>query len=353
MRKDRDYIALCQIERGMQNEISTFSLANTRLIEYIQSMSSSTTQINGTLKAMKCLARIDQKQKNQRSADCVLAWMNALIQAKQKPILAMLFRSVDFTMPIQEEFKQVENRQTMRIAKERSRMAWFVILGLALLFGAWMAVSVFILHANFFWMLILCLILYALFLTYYFLWWDRKHYIYRLKQLTEHMSPDSKRFVRSLDVQNLYWRPDGHTIQQMIKVSIYPERLERYKKQAHDDMPQTDLTNEVILKADQNQEKSKPKTKGVEKTQQLKPIVKEKIDFEAVPSVPQKAKSERKAAPNRKKAGHAARPIIRLSDQDSIHVSDLDCEDTHQVRHANRNANKEYSGQGESQEGHY
>ena len=63
MRKDRDYIALCQIERGMQNEISTFSLANTRSIEDIQSMSSSSTQINGTLKAMKCLARIDQKRK--------------------------------------------------------------------------------------------------------------------------------------------------------------------------------------------------------------------------------------------------------------------------------------------------
>lgn len=353
MRKDRDYIVLCQIERGMQNEISTFSLANTRLIEYIQSMSSSSTQINGTLKAMKCLARIDQKQKNQRSADCVLAWMNALIQAKQKPILAMLFRSVDFTMPIQEEFKPIENRQTLRIAKERSRIAWFVILGLAFLFGAWMAVSVFILHANFFWMLVLCLILYALFLAYYFLWWDRKHYIYRLKQLTDDMSPDSKRFVRSLDVQNLYWRPDGRSIQQMFKVSLYPERLERYKKQAHDDMPQTDLTNEVILKAKQNQEKSKPKTKRVEKTQELNPIVKENIDFEAIPSGLQKVKSERKAAPNRKTTGHAAREIIRLSEQDSIHFSDLDRDDIQQVRHATRDTNQEYSRQGESQEDHY
>ena len=329
MRKDRDYIALCQIERGMQNEISTFSLANTRLIEYIQSMSSSSTQINGTLKAMKCLARIDQKRKNQRSADCVFAWMNALIQAKQKPLLAMLFRSVDFTMPIQEEFKPIENRLTMRIAKERSRIAWFVILGLALLLGAWMAISVFILHANFFGMLILCLILYALFLAYYFWWWDRKHYIYRLKQLTDDMSLDSKYFVRSLDVQNLYWRPDGHSIRQMFKVSIDLERLERYKKQANVDMPQTAFTNEVILKAEQNQEKSKPKTKSVENTQKFNPIVKENIDFEAVPSVPQKVKSERKAAPNRKKTGYAARPIIRLSDQDSIHFSDLDRDDTY------------------------
>ena len=67
----------------------------------------------------------------------------------------------------------------MCIAKERSRIAWFVILGLALLLGAWMAISVFDLACKFLWDVnplfdSLC----AFFLAYYFWWWDRKHYIF-------------------------------------------------------------------------------------------------------------------------------------------------------------------------------
>lgn len=329
MEKDRDYIALSQIERGMQNEISTFSSSNTRLLEYIQSMSSSKTKINGTLKAMSCLAHIDQKQKNQRSADCVYAWMNALIQAKQQPVLAMLFHSVDFTENIQEEFKPIQNRQTTRLDRERSRLAWFVILGLALLLGAWMVVSVFVLHVDFFWMLILCLFLYALILAYYFWWWDRKHYIYRLKQLTDAMSIDSKRFVRSLDVQNLYWRPDWNSIRQMMKVKMYPEHLERIKDQTDETMLLQDRFEQFEMKTEQKVESSLDDAKPT--TLEIKPISQEKSDLESSAIVHQKTNTKRKAAPNRKKTGHAARPVIRLTGKDAIDLFDLDNKVTRQV----------------------
>lgn len=352
MEKDRDYTALCQIERRMQNELSTFSASNTRLLEYIESMSSANTQLNGTLKALQCLACNDQKQKNPRSADCVYAWMNALLQAKKQPTLAMLFRSVDFTLPIQEEFEPIENRQTTRIAKERSRIAWFVILSLALLFGAWMALSVFILHADFYWMLMICLILYVIILAYYFWWWDRKHYIYRLKQLTDMMSFDSKRFVRSLDVQNLYWRPDLISIQQMIKVTMYPEQLENLKDHADSNRMHIDFVQDVQdqgnaiqkQRAQQRvQKQQKTSTKEMvqdrivetvqeteqklvqETTREFKPLTKEADPIDSMPFVqPVKKKTERKAAPNRKRTGHAARPVIRMSDSKTIHFSDLD-----------------------------
>lgn len=349
MEKDRDYTALCQIERRMQNELFTFSASNTRLLEYIQSMSSANTQLNGTLKALQCLARNDQKQKNPRSADCVYAWMNALMQAKKKPTLAMLFRSVDFTLPIREEFEPVENRQTTRIAKERSRIAWFVILSLALLFGAWMALSVFILHADFYWMLMICLILYALILVYYFWWWDRKHYIYRLKQLTDAMSFESKRFVRSLDVQNLYWRPDLISIQQMIKVTMYPEQLENLKDHAGSNRVQADFVQNDLDQMSKKQQRvqKEPETntketiqnrveEAVQETEQklvrdstreFKGLTKESDPIDSMPLVQtMKKKTERKAAPNRKRTGHAARPIIRMTSADSISFADLERE---------------------------
>lgn len=347
MEKDRDYTALCQIERRMQNELSTFSASNTRLLEYIHSMSSANTQLNGTLKALQCLARNDQKQKNPRSADCVYAWMNALLQAKKQPTLAMLFRSVDFTLPIQEEFEPIENRQTTRIAKERSRIAWFVILSLALLFGAWMALSVFILHADFYWMLMICLILYAIILAYYFWWWDRKRYIYRLKQLTDMMSFDSKRFVRSLDVQNLYWRPDWNSIQKMIKVTMYPEQLENLKDHVDSNRMQVDFvqddSDQMSNKQQRVQKEAETNTKEAiqdrveevvqeteqklvqETTREFKPLTKEADPIDSMPFVqPAKKKTERKAAPNRKRTGHAARPVIRMSDSKTIHFSDID-----------------------------
>lgn len=320
MEKDRDYIAFSQIERGMQNEISTFSGSNTRLLEYIRSMSSSSkTQLNGTLKAMDCLARMDLQHKNLRSADCVYAWMNALIRAKQKPILAMLFRSIDFTPSIYEEFKRNENRQTIRLEKERSRITWFVVLALAIVLGAWMAISVLLLHANFYWMLALCIILYACALTYYFLWWDRKHYIYRLKQLTESMSAESKHFIRSLDVQNLYWRPDLESIHNMCIVSMYPERLGHLFT-----FDSSDIEYEFESKMDKIEESEQ--SSDLAKTMKFRPAMPENDLDKTLQVDPIKVKTERKAAPSRKRIGHAGRPVISLDHMDSVKFKDLDSE---------------------------
>lgn len=41
MEKDVEYIALVQIERSMKNEISTFSMSNSRLLEYLNTLKGS------------------------------------------------------------------------------------------------------------------------------------------------------------------------------------------------------------------------------------------------------------------------------------------------------------------------
>lgn len=323
MENDRDYVALCQIERSMQNEISAFSMSNSRLLDYIRSMSSSRMSLNGALKAMKCLAQIDLQQKNPRSADCVYAWMNALMVARKKPSLGMLFRSIKFSKTINEEFTWNENRMTTRLERERSRITWLVVISMAILMGILLATTVLILHADFFWMLSLALLSYALVLTYYFAWWDRKHYIYRLKVLTKSMSPESKQFIRSIDVKNLYWRPDFESIRTMVLLSI---RYSRFEKLSKKETRQAKRNLRTVEKEQVREEK-----KTVRKTT----VKTRTIEVETVPvmaasgqSVPEYGRVQetatRKAAPNRKRTGQAARAVFAINDLDSMPVSELD-----------------------------
>lgn len=225
MNQDRDYIALVQIQRSMQNEISSLSLGNTRLTDYIRSMKSSNLSMNGTLKAMELLAGMDEKRKDRKSAAAVRAWMNELIRFHNRPLLGMLVENMTLSPSVSPEFLGRTSISQRRILRIVSRQTWLMVLGAALVLGGLLALFVLVFHFDFYWMLILGLILYFLFAAYTFLWLARRSEIRLFKELTLKMSPESKSFVRSIRIENLSALPDWMSIHQTIAVWNKERRL--------------------------------------------------------------------------------------------------------------------------------
>lgn len=218
MNQDQDYIALIQIQRSMQNEISSLSLGSTRLTDYIHSMKRSSLAINGTLKAMDLLAGMDEKRKDRRSAAYVKAWMNELIRMKSHPMLGMLVQNVDLALPVQPEFINRTSPAKTRIQRIISRQTWLMIIAAALILGGLLAFLVLVLHWDFYWTLALCLCLYALIAAYTFFWLARRKEVRLFKELTRQMSAPSQSFVRSIQIENLGLLPDLASIRAMIQV---------------------------------------------------------------------------------------------------------------------------------------
>lgn len=137
------------------------------------------------------------------------------------------------------------------------------------------------------------------------------------------MSPESKQFIRSIDVKNLYWRPDFESIRTMVLLSI---RYSRFEKLSKKETRQAKRNLRTVEKEQVREEK-----KTVRKTT----VKTRTIEVETVPvmaasgqSVPEYGRVQetatRKAAPNRKRTGQAARAVFAINDLDSMPVSELD-----------------------------
>ncbi len=214
MEKDVEYIALVQIERSMKNEISTFSMSNSRLLEYLNTLKGSPLSPNAVLKAMTMLEKMDRSQRNPKSARAIRHWQNAILEAWGRPFKGMLYESIAFNQPIYPQFEPDE-KLLARFRRYPNKLAWMAVIGGAVFLGLLASLLVLVFHWNFWLCFWSGLLIYGLYVAYYFLWFERRLEIRRLKMMTRKMSEPSRQFVRSLPVRNLPLFPDLYDLKEM------------------------------------------------------------------------------------------------------------------------------------------
>lgn len=303
---DPHYLALGQIERSMQNEISTLSLSSTRLVEYMKIMKASNLQINGALKAMHMLAQTDDKLREPQSAKALRIWMHALYKASKSPLRALMFRSIAFDQPIYPEFLAEVSRPSA-LDKRESRESWLVVIGWALVCAGFVAALVLLLHWNFYLVALLFLLVYIAGLAYYFFWLQRKLEISWLKQLTRQMSPPAEEFVRSIDVPSLSWFADPGYIE-----LIFQTLLSRKMP-----VPQSRITQTQAIQTDEGKKEKKQSLKPKKSSQQAT-IKTGQQTVQSAKSQTAKAGKRQKLSRRKKNAAREAIPVQKPAVQKSF-----------------------------------
>ena len=214
MEKDVEYIALVQIERSMKNEISAFSMSNSRFLEYLKTLKGSPLSPNAVLKAMAMLEKMDGSQRNPGSARALRYWQNAILEAWGRPLKGMLYESIEFNQPIYPQFEPDE-KLLAKFRRYPSKLAWMAVIGAAVFLGVLTSLLVLVFHWNFWGCFWSGLLIYGLLAAYYFLWFERRLEIRRLKMMTKRMSEPSRQFIRSLPVRNLPLFPDLYDLKEM------------------------------------------------------------------------------------------------------------------------------------------
>lgn len=303
---DPHYLALGQIERSMQNEISTLSLSSTRLVEYMKIMKASNLQINGALKAMHMLAQTDDKLREPQSAKALRIWMHALYKASKSPLRALMFRSIAFDQPIYFEFLAEVSRPSA-LDKRESRESWLVVTGWALVCAGFVAALVLLLHWNFYLVALLFLLVYIAGLAYYFFWLQRKLEISWLKQLTRQMSPPAAEFVRSIDVPSLSWFADPGSIE-----LIFQTLLSRKMP-----VPQSRTVQTQTIQIDEGKKEKKQSLKPKKSSQQAT-IKTGQQTVQSAKSQAAKAGKRQKLSRRKKNAAREEMPVQKPAVQKSF-----------------------------------
>ena len=179
MEKDVEYIALVQIERSMKNEISAFSMSNSRFLEYLKTLKGSPLSPNAVLKAMAMLEKMDGSQRNPGSARALRYWQNAILEAWGRPLKGMLYESIEFNQPIYPQFEPDE-KLLAKFRRYPSKLAWMAVIGAAVFLGVLTSLLVLVFHWNFWGCFWSGLLIYGLLAAYYFLWFERRLEIRRL-----------------------------------------------------------------------------------------------------------------------------------------------------------------------------
>lgn len=199
---DHDYLALTQIERGMENEISTFSSSDSRLETYLRTMEHAPSlQINGVLKVFSMLAARDEKIGHYESADAAYTWMYALCRGQHSKLYHHMFPSIRYEEEIMPQFIKEAN-WSQDLEMQESKEAWQMITLTTLACGLLMALDVLLLHFNFVVSLILILAIYASCVFYYCLWLRQRSVLKRLEELRMNMNPTLQRFAQSIPLTN-------------------------------------------------------------------------------------------------------------------------------------------------------
>lgn len=199
---DHDYLALTQIERGMENEISTFSSSDSRLETYLRTMEHAPSlQINGVLKVFSMLAARDEKIGHYESADAAYTWMYALCRGQHSKLYHHMFPSIRYEEEIMPQFVKEAN-WSQDLEMQESKEAWQMITLTTLVCGLLMALDVLLLHFNFILSLILVLAIYATFVVYYCLWLRQRSVLKRLEELQTKMNPTLQHFAQSIPLTN-------------------------------------------------------------------------------------------------------------------------------------------------------
>ena len=201
MSRDQNYLALTQIERGMENEISTFSSGDSRLETYLATMEHAPSlQINGALKVFSMLAGRDEQIGRYESADAAYTWMYALCRAKDSKLYHHMFPSIRYEEEIMPQFLK-EASWSHELEAQESKEAWQMVTITTLICGALLALGVLLLHFNFVLSLLVILALYLYLVFYYCLWLRQRNVLIRLEALRENMSPILQHFADSIPLQ--------------------------------------------------------------------------------------------------------------------------------------------------------
>lgn len=202
MSNDQNYLALTQIERRMENEVSAFSMADSRLQNYLDFMEkSSTLQINGLLKALSMLAARDERLGEYKSADAAYTWMSALCKGKKSKLYRHMFPTITFEEAIVPQFLK-EAGWSHEIEVNESKEAWIMITLTTLVCMTVLALGVLVFHLNFIFCLVITFCLYFFFVTYYCYWYRQRSILLLLEKKREDMSPILRHFVYSLPLQS-------------------------------------------------------------------------------------------------------------------------------------------------------
>ncbi len=268
MEKDVEYIALVQIERSMKNEISAFSMSNSRFLEYLKTLKGSPLSPNAVLKAMAMLEKMDGSQRNPGSARALRYWQNAILEAWGRPLKGMLYESIEFNQPIYPQFEPDE-KLLAKFRRYPSKLAWMAVIGAAVFLGVLTSLLVLVFHWNFWGCFWSGLLIYGLLAAYYFLWFERRLEIRRLKMMTKRMSEPSRQFIRSLPVRNLPLFPDLYDFKEMYaawKEGKDRARLARQKARQIQQERRFGLDQARILEKQQRQQQTRRTTAANGKT---------------------------------------------------------------------------------------
>ncbi len=230
MSRDQNYLALTQIERGMENEISTFSSGDSRLETYLATMEHAPSlQINGALKVFSMLAGRDEQIGRYESADAAYTWMYALCRAKDSKLYHHMFPSIRYEEEIIPQFLK-EASWSRELELQESKEAWQMVTITTLICGALLALGVLLLHFNFVLSLLFILALYLYLVFYYCLWLRQRNVLMRLEALRENMSPTLYQFAASIPLQAHPLYPsyeDRTALRETLRTRSQIERQER------------------------------------------------------------------------------------------------------------------------------
>ncbi len=198
MSRDQNYLALTQIERGMENELSTFSSSDSRLETYLRTMEHAPSlQINGVLKVFSMIAARDEQIGRYESADAAYTWMNALCRAKDSTLYKHMFPSIEYEEEIVPQFLK-EAHWSHELEHQESKDAWQMVTLTTLACGALLALGVLVFHFPFVISLLLVLALYFYLVFSYCFWWRQRNVLLLLEALREKMSPTLQHFAHSI-----------------------------------------------------------------------------------------------------------------------------------------------------------
>lgn len=243
MSNDQNYVALTQIERRMENEVSAFSMADSRLQNYLDFMEQSPTlQINGLLKAFSLLAARDERLGEYKSADAAYTWMNALCKGKRSKLYAHMFPTIIFKEAIVPQFLK-EASWSHEIEVMESKEAWIMITLTTLVCMTVLALGVLVFHLNFFLCLVLVFALYFYFIFYYCYWYRQRSILLLLEKRREDMSPILQHFVYSLPLQEHPLYPSQKDRESLQKALWAKPKKQSQKEKQNQSLSQRKPTN--------------------------------------------------------------------------------------------------------------
>lgn len=282
MSRDQNYLALTQIERGMENEISTFSSGDSRLETYLATMEHAPSlQINGALKVFSMLAGRDEQIGRYESADAAYTWMYALCRAKDSKLYHHMFPSIRYEEEIIPQFLK-EASWSRELEMQESKEAWQMVTITTLICGALLAFSILLLHFNFVLSLLLILALYFYLVFYYCFWLRQRNVLIRLEALRENMSPTLQHFADSIPLQAHPLYPsfeDRMALRETLRTRSQIEKQERFsqreperningltkaeakaQRKAKRHPQQTPTSSQIIAPSSKTKNKAKPTT---------------------------------------------------------------------------------------------